>query len=74
MRGMGYGRGYQYAHNYEGGVAPDQTYLPDRLKGRKYYVARKLGREKDLAERHSQAQADRPAPPPPQQFRSGPQA
>ncbi|HLF08756.1 MAG TPA: replication-associated recombination protein A, partial [Dehalococcoidia bacterium] len=71
MKGMGYGRGYQYAHDYEGGVAPDQAYLPDRLKGRKYYVPRPLGREKDLADRHAQAQTNRPSPPPPQQFRSG---
>ncbi len=51
MRGMGYGRGYQYAHDYEDGIAPDQTYLPDRLKGRKYYVPRPLGKEPDLARR-----------------------
>ncbi len=37
MRQLGYGKGYKYAHDYEGGIAPDQTYLPDRLKGRKYY-------------------------------------
>jgi putative ATPase len=70
MRGMGYGRDYQYAHNYEGGVAPDQTYLPERLKGRKYYVPRPLGREADLAKHHAEAQANRPAPEPPQTFRS----
>ncbi|HLF71494.1 MAG TPA: replication-associated recombination protein A [Dehalococcoidia bacterium] len=37
MRGLGYGKGYKYAHDYAGGIAPDQTYLPDRLRGRKYY-------------------------------------
>jgi putative ATPase len=57
MRGMGYGRGYQYAHDYEGGIAPDQTYLPDRLKGRKYYVPRPLGKEPELAKRR-QAETD----------------
>ena len=41
--------GYQYAHNYEGGVAPDQTYLPDRLRGAKYYKPGTLGREAALA-------------------------
>jgi putative ATPase len=51
MRGMGYGKGYQYAHNYEGGVAPDQTYLPDGVKGGKYYVPGRLGKEPDLAQR-----------------------
>src|SRR5207245_9681128 len=33
MHEMGYGRGYQYAHNYSGGVAPEQSDLPERLRG-----------------------------------------
>ena len=37
MQQLGYGRGYQYAQDYEGNIAPNQTYLPDRLKGHKYY-------------------------------------
>jgi putative ATPase len=49
MRGLGYGRGYQYAHDYEGGVAPGQTYLPERLKGRTYYQPGPLGAERSLA-------------------------
>jgi putative ATPase len=36
MKQMGYGRGYKYAHDYEGGVA-DQVHMPDKLKGRKVY-------------------------------------
>jgi putative ATPase len=36
MRSMGYGRGYQYAHDFEGGVA-NQAHMPDSLKGRKVY-------------------------------------
>jgi putative ATPase len=51
MHGLGYGKGYKYAHSYEGGVAPDQTYLPDRLLGRRYYVPRNLGREPELSDR-----------------------
>jgi putative ATPase len=51
MRGLGYGKGYQYAHDFEGGVAPDQTYLPQRLSGRRYYIPRNLGREPELARR-----------------------
>src|SRR6266446_9432624 len=37
MRSMGYGRGYQYAHDYEGGVAKSQAHMPEKLKGRKVY-------------------------------------
>jgi putative ATPase len=36
MKSMGYGKGYQYAHDHEGGVT-DQVHLPERLKGRKVY-------------------------------------
>jgi putative ATPase len=36
MKSMGYGKGYQYAHDHEGGVA-NQVHLPEKLKGRKVY-------------------------------------
>ena len=36
MKSMGYGKGYRYAHDFEGGVA-DQAHMPDNLKGRKLY-------------------------------------
>jgi putative ATPase len=39
MKSMGYGKGYKYAHDHEGGVASEQVHLPDRLKGRKVYKA-----------------------------------
>lgn len=37
MKGLGYGSGYQYDHEVEGGVALDQQCLPDELAGRAYY-------------------------------------
>jgi len=37
MRGLGYGEGYQYAHEFESGKAEDMDCLPEGLKGRKYY-------------------------------------
>jgi putative ATPase len=37
MKSMGYGKGYQYAHDSEGGVA-DQVHMPDKLKARKVYT------------------------------------
>jgi len=36
MKSMGYGSGYRYAHDYEGGVA-DQVHMPEKLKGRRVY-------------------------------------
>ncbi|MFZ0215932.1 MAG: replication-associated recombination protein A [Candidatus Dormiibacterota bacterium] len=38
MRGLGYGKGYQYAHDFEGGVV-EQQHLPDQLVGRHLYEA-----------------------------------
>lgn len=36
MKGLGYGKGYQYAHDYEG-AAVEQQHLPDKLRERRYY-------------------------------------
>jgi putative ATPase len=36
MKSMGYGKGYKYAHDFEGGIA-DQVHLPEKLAGRKIY-------------------------------------
>lgn len=36
MKEWGYGKGYQYAHDFEGGVV-NQQHLPDELEGRRYY-------------------------------------
>jgi putative ATPase len=44
---LGRGQGYQYAHDYEGGVAPELT-VPDLPK---YYVPTGRGYEKTVAER-----------------------
>ena len=49
MKGIGYGKGYKYAHNYEGGYV-DQQFLPDSLKGRKYYEPKDIGYEKYIKE------------------------
>ncbi|HEX4214660.1 MAG TPA: replication-associated recombination protein A [Candidatus Dormibacteraeota bacterium] len=36
MRNMGYGKGYRYAHDYEGGTV-EQQHLPDELAGTRFY-------------------------------------
>ncbi len=51
MKQLGYGKDYKYAHDYEGHVAPDETYLPDSLAGRRYYVPTDLGAEAELKRR-----------------------
>jgi putative ATPase len=37
MKSMGYGKGYKYAHDFEGGVT-DQNHLPVKLVGQKVYT------------------------------------
>jgi putative ATPase len=51
MKSLGYGRDYKNAHDYEGHVAPDETYLPETLKDRRYYVPTELGAETELKRR-----------------------
>ncbi len=50
MRDMGYGRDYQYAHDYEGGFTPTQN-LPDGLANRRYYHPSERGYEAEIGER-----------------------
>ena len=50
MKELGYGQGYRYAHDYEGGFAPQQ-HLPDQLQGRQFYRPQDRGYEKMIGER-----------------------
>jgi putative ATPase len=50
MKSIGYGKGYQYAHDEEDKVA-DMECLPESLRGRRYYQPTAEGREKLLAQR-----------------------
>ena len=53
MRDLDYGKGYQYAHDYEEKLTAMQC-LPDSLKDRRYYQPTDQGREKEFGERHRQ--------------------
>jgi len=37
MKKWGYGKEYKYPHNYKGHKIDDENYLPDRIKGKKFY-------------------------------------
>src|SRR5579859_6496502 len=50
MKHIGYGKGYQYAHNYEDKVT-DMQCLPDNLAGRTYYQPTDQGFEQRLRQR-----------------------
>ena len=48
MSKLGYGQGYQYAHDYDGHIAPDQTHLPGELAGVRFYERGQQGVEPTL--------------------------
>src|ERR1700757_1337364 len=50
MKGLGYGKGYQYAHDLESKVA-NMECLPENLRGRVYYQPTNEGIEKRIRER-----------------------
>ena len=50
MKGLGYGRGYQYAHDVAAKVA-DMDCLPQNLRGRRYYFPTQEGAERRVRER-----------------------
>jgi putative ATPase len=50
MKELGYGKGYRYDHA-EGGLTAGQEYLPEVLRGARWYDPTNLGFEKTVAER-----------------------
>ncbi len=67
MKGLGYGRGYQYAHDLDSKVA-DMECLPENLRGRTYYHPTGEGIEKRIRDRMEEtkrlrARASHDAPP-----------
>ena len=51
MQGLGYGKGYQYDPDVEGGIAYDQQCLPDALVGREFYRPAERGLEAKIREK-----------------------
>ncbi|SBV35736.1 recombination protein [uncultured Stenotrophomonas sp.] len=69
MKSLGYGKGYQYDHDVEGGIALDQTAFPDEMGERVYYQPVERGLEIKLKEKldrlrvaREQARAEKDAP------------
>ncbi|MBA3451256.1 MAG: replication-associated recombination protein A [Chloroflexia bacterium] len=50
MRGLGYGEGYRYAHDFDEAVVGQQN-LPANLDGKRYYEPTDRGFERDLNDR-----------------------
>ncbi|MGF2414651.1 replication-associated recombination protein A [Ferruginibacter sp.] len=47
MKQEGYGKGYEYSHNYENNFSP-QEYLPDEIKGTAFYNPGSNAREEEM--------------------------
>ncbi len=56
MKNLGYGAGYKYAHDYEGGYVYQEG-LPEALKGRRYYVPTDRGVEARIQKRLAELRA-----------------
>src|SRR5437588_10299996 len=63
MKNLGYGKGYQYAHDLESKVAEMQC-LPDNLKDRTYYHPTNEGVEKRIRQRLEEIRSHRSDAPP----------
>jgi putative ATPase len=50
MKDLGYGRGYEYAHDFDDQTAAMEC-LPEALAGRRFYEPKDVGFEKDIRER-----------------------
>jgi putative ATPase len=50
MKDLGYGRGYQYAHDFEEQTAAMDC-LPDALKGKRFYEPKEAGAENEIKSR-----------------------
>ncbi|HZH44349.1 MAG TPA: replication-associated recombination protein A [Lysobacter sp.] len=59
MKQLGYGRGYQYDHELDGGIALDQTAFPDAMGERVYYRPFERGLEAKLKEKLDRLRAAR---------------
>jgi putative ATPase len=55
MKSLGYGAGYKYPHNFEGNYVPED-YLPDAMRGRRFYQPSRNGFEREMAERYEEIQ------------------
>jgi len=60
MKGLGYGRGYRYAHDEADAFAAGERYLPDEMPDRRYYRPVSRGLEIKIAEALARLRAQPP--------------
>ncbi len=57
MKEIGYGTGYRYAHDEEGGFAAGESYFPDDMKAQQFYRPVDRGMEAKIKEKLDQLRA-----------------
>jgi putative ATPase len=50
MKSLGYGVGYKYAHDFPGNIVNDMEYMPEEMRGTKYYHPTANGYEAKIKE------------------------
>ncbi len=60
MKNMGYGKNYKYPHQFDGNYVPE-TYLPDELKGHRYYDPSQEGEEQAISNRLAELRGPPPS-------------
>jgi putative ATPase len=63
MKDLGYGKGYKYAHQFEGHFV-EQQHLPDSMKGKHFYKPGQLGYERQIIARQQELQRLKQPPAP----------
>jgi putative ATPase len=58
MKNLGYGKGYRYPHDYQGGFVA-QGYLPEAIAGKQFYQPKESGYERSIKERMEWIKAER---------------
>jgi putative ATPase len=58
MKNLGYGKGYEYAHNFDEAIV-GQRYLPDELQDARYWEGVPRGHEAELVERLKRLNAEK---------------
>ena len=54
MKGLGYGKGYRYAHDEEGAYAAGENYLPEGMPAAQWYRPTERGLEAKIREKLEQ--------------------
>lgn len=56
-KSLGHGKGYKYPHDYPGHVV-EQQYMPESVKGKRYYIPGELGNEAKIKQNHDHKKRD----------------